>query len=137
MSAPLGIVEGYYGTPWSWEARESVISFLAPRGYSFYFFAPKADPFLRKRWREPHSAETSDRLRQLGAHCKSQGVRFGVGLSPYEIYRAFDSVARSELKSKLGALSDLGIEGLAILFDDMRGDLADLAKVQVEIMHWV
>src|SRR5258708_18270976 len=79
----------------------------------------------------------SSQLRQLGAHCRSLDIRFGVGLSPYEIYRAFDATARNELKAKLAALGDLGIDSLAILFDDMRGDLPKLAEVQVEIMHWV
>src|SRR5258708_33026426 len=121
MSAALGIVEGYYGRPWSWEARASVTSFLAPHGYSFYIYAPKADSYLRKRWREPYPAEMSSPLRQLGAHCRSLGIRFGVGLSPYEIYRAFDATARNELKAKLAALGHLGIDSLAILVDAMRG----------------
>lgn len=137
MTAPLGIIEGYYGKPWSWEARKSVVSFLGPRGYSFYFYAPKADPFLRKRWREAHPDDQAQLLRQLGAHCRDLGVRFGVGLSPYEIYRAFDNDAQRELGSKLSALCELGIESLAILFDDMRGDLPKLAETQVGIMHWV
>src|SRR5580698_8508911 len=78
MTAPLGIIEGYYGTPWSWEARNLVVSFLAAHDYRFYLYAPKADRHLRKKWREEHPAETSERLAALAAHCKSRGVRFGV-----------------------------------------------------------
>src|SRR5438132_2013253 len=94
MNAQLGIVEGYYGKPWSWQARADVIGTLAPHGFGFYFYAPKADSFLRKRWREPHPAEVFERLKLLGTYCRSKQVRFGVGLSPYEIYRAFDAQAQ-------------------------------------------
>jgi hyaluronoglucosaminidase len=29
------------------------IDFLRDYGYQFYVYAPKADPFLRRRWRDP------------------------------------------------------------------------------------
>lgn len=135
--AELGIIEGYYGRPWSWEAREQVIASLAPYGYRFYFYAPKADAFLRKRWREDFPQATFDHLQGLAQACRTLGVRFGVGLSPFEIYRGFDSDAREELGRKLLSLDAIGCEVLAILFDDMRGDLPDLAETQVEIVHWV
>ena len=50
----LGIIEGFYGKPWSWEERAASVAFLAPRGFTFHLYAPKADPYLRRRWREPH-----------------------------------------------------------------------------------
>jgi hyaluronoglucosaminidase len=137
MTEPLGLIEGFYGKPWSWQARAETIAFLAPHGYRFYYYAPKADAFLRRRWREPHPPETAAELRRLSAHCRSSGVRFGVGLSPYEIYRSFDGDARAALAAKLAHLDSIGVDDLAILFDDMRGDLPNLAQMQVDIVHWV
>jgi hyaluronoglucosaminidase len=64
-------------------------------------------------------------------------VRFGVGLSPYELYQNFDNAARAALGDKLAFLDDLGVRDLAMLFDDMRGDLPDLAHRQVEIVDWI
>ncbi|HEY5070422.1 MAG TPA: beta-N-acetylglucosaminidase domain-containing protein [Caulobacteraceae bacterium] len=136
MNIELGIIEGYYGEPWTWEARAETVAFLAARGYRFYHYAPKADEFLRKRWREEPPAATMQALARLSAHCRSHGVRFGVGLSPFEIYRAFDDEAKVALARKLAALDQLGLDDLAILFDDMRGDLPALAATQVEIVHW-
>ena len=49
----LGIVEGYYGRPWSWDARTRVATRLAARGFRFFLYAPKAATALRRRWREP------------------------------------------------------------------------------------
>ena len=135
--APLGLIEGYYGTPWSWEARRRVIATLKPHGYDFFLYAPKMDAYLRKRWRESHPAEMADALKALAAYCRGMGVRFGVGLSPYELYRDFNAEAQSDLARKLAEFDAWGIDDLAILFDDMRGDLPDLAKTQVDILHWV
>ena len=137
MDVELGVIEGYYGTPWSWADRQAQVGFLKEHGYGFFIYAPKADAYLRKRWRETPPAETEQGLRALAAHCRELGVRFGVGLSPYEIYKDFNAEAREALGRKLAWLDDLGIEDFGVLFDDMRGDQADLAPVQIRIMHWI
>ncbi|HEX6308483.1 MAG TPA: beta-N-acetylglucosaminidase domain-containing protein [Longimicrobiales bacterium] len=133
----LGVIEGYYGRPWSWTDRAETIGFLAQHGYRFYLYAPKADPWLRRRWQEPHPADVAGSLADLARHCRGIDVRFGVGLSPYEIYQRFDDDARAALAAKLAFLDDVGIEYLAILFDDMRGDLPDLAPRQAKIVDWI
>ena len=137
MSVELGIVEGYYGRPWSWRARQETVAHLAGHGYDFYIYAPKADDFLRKRWREDHPQEMAEPLRRLSARCGELGVRFGVGLSPFEIYRDFDDHARDSLRRKLASLDAIGVRQLAILFDDMRGDFDGLADTQARIVHWI
>ena len=51
MTPELGLIEGYYGLPWDWASRERVMRRLAGAGYRFFMYAPKADAFLRRRWR--------------------------------------------------------------------------------------
>ena len=133
----LGVIEGYYGRPWSWAERREIVARLAPHGYRFFTYAPKADPLLRRRWQEPHPPAVADELRAFSAYCRGLGVRFGIGLSPYEIYRDFGADAQAALRDKLAQLDSLGVDDLAILFDDMRGDLPDLAANQVRIVHWI
>ncbi len=133
----LGVIEGYYGRPWSWTERAATIALLAPKGFRFYIYAPKADTYLRRRWREDHPAETRAALKALAADCAALGVQFGVGLSPFELYRDFNAAAKADLARKLAGLDEIGVECLAILFDDMRGDLPELAHSQVEILHWI
>jgi len=133
----LGVIEGYYGRPWSWEDRTGAAAFLADHGYGFFIYAPKADPWLRRRWREPHPADAAETLRTFAAHCAALGVEFGVGLSPFELYRDFNGEAKAALADKLAQLDDFGVGRLAILFDDMRGDLPRLAASQTEILHWI
>ena len=43
-----------YQRPYSWAERTELMRTLKPHGYGFYLYAPKADAFLRRRWREPH-----------------------------------------------------------------------------------
>lgn len=136
MDTELGIIEGFYGKPWTWEERAEVARYLAPHGYRFYLYAPKADPFLRRRWQEPYPDEMAERLAGLADSCAEAGVRFGVGLSPYEIFRGFDAAAKEALAAKLALFDQAGVRDLAILFDDMRGDTPELADRQVEVVEW-
>ncbi|HEY2177883.1 MAG TPA: beta-N-acetylglucosaminidase domain-containing protein [Caulobacteraceae bacterium] len=137
LEVDLGLIEGFYGRPWTWAARAETIAFLAPHGYGFYLYAPKADPYLRRRWREPWPEATRQALTDLAARCAELGVRFGVGLSPFEIYLSFDEAAKADLARKLAELNAIGVAELAILFDDMRGDLPGLAGAQIEIVEWI
>ena len=136
MTPPLGVIEGYYGRPWSWEMREDQARFLAGHGYGSYIYAPKADAYLRRRWREDHPAEEADALAHMAAACAKIGVGFGVGLSPYEAYRDFGAETRAALARKLSFFDAAGVTELAILFDDMKGDQADLAEAQVRMAHF-
>lgn len=135
MSPELGVIEGYFGRPWSFAERKAVAATLRPHGYSFFHYAPKGDDFLRRRWREPHPDALVAELSSLAGHCRRLGVRFGVGLSPYELYRGFTGAAKSAFLAKLRALDAIGLDDLAILFDDTRGDVPDLAAKEAEIVH--
>ncbi|SFL84105.1 beta-N-acetylglucosaminidase domain-containing protein [Marinobacter zhejiangensis] len=137
MLPELGIIEGFYGPLWRWSERERLVETLAPHGYRFYLYAPKADRYLRRDWQQPHPAEDAAALARFAGFCRSHGVRFGIGLSPFEIFNRFDDGARSALADKLAFLDGLGVDDLAILFDDMKSDTPDLARTQADIVHWV
>ena len=134
MTPELGIIEGYFGRAWSWADRAEVVSRLAPAGYGFFHYAPKIDSKLRRDWQTLHDASESEALHHFAQHCRSLNVRFGIGLSPYGAHVEFDDTAKSALKAKMAHLNTIGIDDLAILFDDMRGDFADLASRQAEIV---
>jgi len=135
MVPELGVIEGYFGRPWGHEDRKQVLTRLRALGYAWYHHAPKADAWLRRRWREPHPDAMLTALADLSAHCRSLGLRFGVGLSPYELYRDFSGDAKRAFIDKVRSLDAIGIDDLAILFDDTRGDVPDLAAREAEIVH--
>ena len=134
MSVDLGTVEGFFGPLWTWEEREAVMRRLAPEGYGFYLYAPKGDSYLRRRWHEPRPSADAESLARFAAACREAGVRFGVGLSPFEVHFGFGGDARAVMAHKLAEVDAAGLDILAILFDDMRGELPDLARRQAEIV---
>ena len=136
MTPELGLIEGFFGRPWSWEDRHEAVRFLGPRGYRFYLYAPKADAFLRRRWQERFPADEGKALAGFAEACRAAGVRLGAGLSPFELHLHPGSDWQAPLAAKLDELDAAGIEDLALLFDDMRGDVADLAERQAGIVHF-
>jgi hyaluronoglucosaminidase len=129
-----GVIEGFFGKPWSWESRLSGADFLRDCGYQFYIYAPKSESFLRRQWREPIPAQTLQNLSELGARCRQSRVAFGLGLTPFEIYRNYDAGAQALLRAKVSQINQIGADLLCILFDDMRGDVEGLAEIQAQVI---
>ena len=129
----LGIIEGYFGRSWSWHDRRDVVTRLAPAGYRFFHYAPKLDAKLRRQWQLPYTRDELDELACFAGHCSDLGVRFGIGLTPYGAHLDFSKAAQDSLKAKIAQLDTIGIDDLAILFDDMDGDVPDLAARQAEV----
>jgi hyaluronoglucosaminidase len=129
-----GVIEGFFGKPWGWPARLDGIDFLRDAGFGFYIYAPKGDCYLRRKWREPMPRDTLAGLTALGARCRTRGIDFGIGLTPFEIYLSYDSAARECLRAKVLELNETGADTLAILFDDMRGDIAGIAELQARVI---
>ncbi|MEA3043063.1 MAG: hyaluronoglucosaminidase [Sphingomonadales bacterium] len=136
MPPELGLIEGFFGRPWSWADRREAVRFLRPHNYLFYLYAPKADPYLRRRWQEAHPEAELAELAALRDVCRAEGVRFGIGLSPFELHLHAERGWQDRLAAKLASLAPLKPDDLALLFDDMRGDVADLASRQAAIVHF-
>jgi hypothetical protein len=129
-----GVIEGFFGKAWDWSARLSGSEFLRDCGFQFYIYAPKADSFLRRRWREPMPSETMQRLSELRSRCRDRDIAFGIGLTPFEIYLNYDANAKLALRSKVLQINELGADMLCILFDDMRGDVDNLPDLQARVI---
>ena len=137
MKSNLGIIEGFYGKPWGFAKREALIPFMKAHNYGFYMYAPKADTFLREKWQEPVPEPLLKKLKILGEQLKANNIQWAIGLTPFDLHQDFSDQAKKALLIKLKQLSELGINCLAILFDDMKGDFADLAERQIEICHFI
>ena len=137
MIPELGIIEGFFGPLWSWSDRQQLMELLQPHGYRTYWYAPKADRYLRRAWQEPYPDAIAAELSAFARWCDSHGIAFGVGLSPWEVFHRFDDAARKALGEKLDFLRGAGVQRLAILFDDMAANVPDLVQRQGEIIDWV
>jgi len=132
---PLGIIEGFFGRSWSNESRENYASFLAQHQFDFYIYAPKDDTNLRRKWQEDWPRDIKIQLGKIRQVYAEKQIEFGVGLSPLEIWRDNQDTSFSLFKKRIAQINDLTPDILCILFDDMRGDLPELAKIQIELAH--
>ena len=70
MPSPVprrGVIEGFYGRPWTFAERVDALRFLADVGMNAYVYAPKDDPKHRAAWREPYDAGEMEAFRNLAA----------------------------------------------------------------------
>jgi hyaluronoglucosaminidase len=138
--APLGVIEGFFGTPWGDAARLAYAPFLKERGFEFYIYAPKTNRLLRRQWREPLPAAELAQLAALAAGYRKAGLRFGIGLTPFELHHDYSASARQALRSKVEQLNSIGVDILCVLFDDMHGAVPQLAQLQAravtDIANW-
>jgi len=134
---PLGIIEGFFGRSWSWENRQTYAKFLALNEFNFYIYAPKSDANLRKDWQQDWPRNNKDELISLRETYQDNKVDFGVGLSPHEIYLDPSHNNRESLRNRVQQINSLSPDILCLLFDDMRGDIPNLANLQIDYMHEV
>jgi len=134
--AVRGVVEGFYGRPWTHEARLEVIAFLADRGMNAYAYAPKDDDLHRAQWRVPYPRTELDRFGELAAHGARHGVRFGFSISPGLDIDYESRSDRSALLAKLQPLRDAGVEWFLLLLDDIPMQ-PDLAPRQGALAGWL
>jgi len=132
-----GVIEGFFGQAWSWEARTHYAEFLAQQGFASYIYAPKSDSCLRKQWQQSWPQDQFAALQQLSQTCQEKSVNFGIGLSPFELYLDFSPRRKEDLRRKLEEINVIAPGILCILFDDMTGALSSLASKQLEIMEFV
>lgn len=131
----LGVIEGFYGREWPFEARRAYAAYLSQAGLNTYIYCPKGDARLRKRWREPWPESHRAELQSLGDAFARHRVSWGVGLSPFELYTHYGARERDALRRKVEEIGYLGAPLLAILFDDMPGAKRDLARCQGQIVE--
>ena len=113
-----GVVEGYYGVPWSGPARRDVIAFLGAHRLNAFVYAPKNDDFHRARWRDPYPAAVLDDLAVTAKAARAAHVHFIYALSPVlDICYACAADFRA-LTAKLRQLRRARVRQFALLFDD-------------------
>lgn len=120
-----GVIEGFYGTPWTFEHREDLMKFCRAHNLNAYIYAPKDDPYHRDKWREPYPADKLAALKNLVNTANKNGVRFIFAVSPgldlhYDGKKGEEDFAL--LLKKLDAVYGLGVRHFAIFFDDLKDD---------------
>lgn len=130
-----GVVEGFYGTPWSQEDRLSQFDFYAKNKMNVYIYGPKDDPYHRDKWREPYPAEEAARLKILLDAAHKNGVNFYWAIHP-GVDIKWTEADRDAMMKKLETMYQLGVRSFAVFFDDIWGE-GTKADKQAELLNYI
>jgi protein O-GlcNAcase / histone acetyltransferase len=123
-----GVIEGFYGAPWSAAERVELFGWMARWRLNTYMYAPKDDLKHRAVWRESYSDEEAARFRELIQACGSRGIRFVYALSPGLDIKYDDPAELRALRRRVDQMMTLGCGDFALLFDDIP-DTLDAAVI--------
>jgi hyaluronoglucosaminidase len=111
-----GVIEGFYGPPWSWAARAEVATWCAARGMTDYVYAPKDDPKHRDRWRDPYE---DAELEGFAAFAVDGALRLGFAISPGLSMDPGSSEDRAVLAAKVDQVVEAGATNVTLALDDI------------------
>lgn len=117
-----GVVEGFYGTPWTNAQRADILDFCYRSNLNAYIYAPKDDPYHREKWRIPYPSDQLEELERLAEIAHRGGVRFIFAVSPGLDINLKSDADFKTLTRKLDALYNVGVRDFAIFFDDLKDD---------------
>ncbi|MFI1393676.1 beta-N-acetylglucosaminidase domain-containing protein [Streptomyces sp. NPDC020681] len=114
-----GVVEGFYGPPWSHRQRLADLDWFGRHKMNFYVYTPKDDPYLRAEWRKPYPAADLARIGELVRRARANHVEFGHVLSPGLSVCYSKPSEADALTAKFESLWALGVRSFVVAFDDI------------------
>lgn len=129
-----GVVEGFYGTPWSHAVRLSLIDFYGRFKLNTYLYGPKDDPYHSSpNWRLPYPDKEAEQIRELVEACRRNRVDFVWAIHPGQDIQ-WNETDYQKLVDKFNWMYDLGVRSFAIFFDDISGEGTNPLK-QTELLN--
>ena len=131
-----GVVEGFYGTPWSHEARLRQLRFYGENKMNTYIYGPKNDPYHScPGWRKPYPEKESAQIRELVKVATENEVNFVWAIHPGQDIKWNDEDRRL-LIAKLESMYNLGVRSFAVFFDDISGEGTDPHR-QADLLNYI
>ncbi|KAJ5605220.1 beta-N-acetylglucosaminidase-domain-containing protein [Penicillium lagena] len=114
-----GSIEGFYGVPWSHQARLDQLVFYGKHKMNTYIYTPKDDPLLRANWRTLYNGTAYSQLKELINTANTNHVDFTFALSPgldvcYSSNADFNATI-----TKFNQARQLGVRSFYIALDDI------------------
>lgn len=131
-----GVVEGFYGTPWSYQDRLSQLEFYGRNKLNVYIYGPKDDPYHSvPNWRLPYPKQEAEHIKSLVDYAHAHGVIFYWAIHPGQDIK-WTPEDQHALLSKFEAMYQLGVRGFAVFFDDISGE-GTKADKQAELLNYI
>ena len=129
-----GVVEGFYGEPWSHEVRLSLIDFYGKTKMNYYLYGPKDDHYHScPNWRLPYPEKEAANIKELVEACNRNRVDFVWAIHPGQDIKWNDEDYQN-LVNKFNMMYDLGVRSFAVFFDDIEGEGTNPRK-QTELLN--
>lgn len=119
-----GVVEGFYGKPWTHAQKSKGIEFFADCNMNTYFLAPKDDPLQRFNWRSSFTAEYLNSSKELIDLGKVHGIDFVLCVSPGLSVEYSNEADVDAIVNRFKQLTELGAKHFGMLWDDISWEMA-------------
>lgn len=114
-----GVIEGFYGTPWTHEQRLRGLAHFSDFGFNRYLLAPKDDPWHRYDWRSALSEDFLNRVSELIAEGRKNGVIVAVAISPGLTVEYSNEHDVSAIMVRFKQLHAIGVREFGLFLDDI------------------
>ncbi len=121
LFAERGYIEGFYGSPWSFENRKMMIALTSFYGMNTYYYAPKDDPYHRDKWDKIYPEKELAQLSDLCEICKEKFVDFYYCIAPGLSIKYTSESDFDKLSCKVNQLYGAGVRNFGLLLDDIHG----------------
>ena len=118
-----GVVEGFYGKPWSHEQRLRGLKNFGDFNMNTYFLAPKDVPWQRFNWRQPFDADFLSKTAELTEAGRKNAIDIVTCVSPGLSVKYSDENDVDAVVTRYKQLFDLGARHFGLLWDDIAWEL--------------
>lgn len=131
-----GLVEGYYGNPYSKENRMGLFEMFGRQKMNVYIYGPKDDAYHKSKWREEYPAAQAAQITEYVNAAKANKVEFVWAIHPGEDIQ-WNDTDRANIVNKLKAMCKLGVRTFAVFWDDLWNDDGSHGDEQAELMNYI
>ncbi|MCF8555473.1 MAG: beta-N-acetylglucosaminidase domain-containing protein [Candidatus Planktophila sp.] len=121
--AVRGVVEGFYGKPWTHEQRLRGLKNFGDFNMNTYFLAPKDVPWQRFNWRQPFESEFLSSTQELIEVGRLNAIDIVTCVSPGLSVKYSDEKDVDAVITRYKQLFDLGARHFGLLWDDIAWEL--------------
>lgn len=131
-----GLVEGYYGNPYSEADRMGLFKMFGEMKMNVYIYGPKDDKYHKDKWREEYPAAQAAKIKEYIDAAKANKVEFVWAIHPGNDIQ-WNDTDRKNIVRKLKAMYNLGVRTFAVFFDDVWGGEGTRGDKQAELMNYI
>ena len=124
-----GLVEGYYGYPYSVEVKKQLMHFMMRMKMNTYMYGAKSDPYHSANWQDPYPTAltaqqvrngllSQDMMRDVAKTSAETKVNFIWAIHPGGAFVSDNNIV-SKIMNKFTSMYNLGVRRFAVFVDDV------------------